>query len=93
VAVTGSYVRDNPSCERFAETALLMFDILARLQGDKLPQRPRLGLRWVQMTVGEPISVTERWPTYHASRRAARQAIQTLTQDLQQAMESLIQRT
>jgi len=42
VAVTGTYVLE-PTFERFAETALLMFDMLARIKGDKLPHRPRLG--------------------------------------------------
>jgi len=40
VAVTGTYVLRS-LLERFAETALLMFDMLARIKGDKLPQ-PRL---------------------------------------------------
>jgi len=42
VAVTGTYVLEKPTVERFAETTLLMFDMLARIKGDK-PHRPRLG--------------------------------------------------
>jgi len=37
VAVTGTYVLEKPTVERFAETTLLMFDMLARIKGDKLP--------------------------------------------------------
>jgi len=73
VAVTGTYVLEKPTFERFAETALLMFEY-AWIKGDKLPHRPRLGQRWVQITVGEPLSVTERWPTYQTSHQAARLA-------------------
>jgi len=87
VAVTGHYVKDKPSAERFAETALLMFDLTARLRGDALPKRPQLGNRWVQMTVSEPISVSDRWAAYHGDRR---QAVADLTTDIQQALESTI---
>jgi len=37
VAVTGTYVLEKPTVERFAETTLLMFDMLARIKGDKPP--------------------------------------------------------
>lgn len=88
VAVTGHYVKDKPSVERFAETALLMFDLTARLRGDTLPKRPQLGDRWVQMTVSDPISVSDRWAAYQGDRR---RAITDLTADIQQALESTIQ--
>ena len=90
VAVTGSYVREKPTAERFVETTFLMFDMLARIKGDKLPRRPQLGHRWAQITVGEPISVTERWHNYKNDRKAARQAIADLTQDLKAALEMMI---
>ena len=90
VAVTDTYLEENPSFERCAEITLLMFDMLARLQGDKLPSRPRLGNRRAILTVGEPISVTERWPQYKSSHRAAKQAVMDLTKDLQQALEAMI---
>jgi hypothetical protein len=90
VAVTGSYVYEKPTIERFAETTLLLFDLMARIRGDKLPRRPRLGYRQAQITVGEPVSVNDRWPTYEANRRSARQAIVDLTADLQQALEQMI---
>ncbi|MGP1373824.1 MAG: 1-acyl-sn-glycerol-3-phosphate acyltransferase [Almyronema sp.] len=91
VAVTGRYVAEKPSFERMAETTLLMFDVLARIRGDKLPKRPRLGDRWVQMTIGEPMSVSDRWPSYQAGSRSARQAVAQLTDDLKIALEQTIQ--
>ncbi|NEP17350.1 MAG: 1-acyl-sn-glycerol-3-phosphate acyltransferase [Leptolyngbya sp. SIO4C1] len=90
VAVTGSYLSENPSFERCAETTLLIFDVLARIRGDKLPRRPRLGYRQVIITVGEPISVTERWDDYQVNHRAARKAVLALTETLQTALTSLI---
>ncbi|NEP62674.1 MAG: 1-acyl-sn-glycerol-3-phosphate acyltransferase [Symploca sp. SIO2G7] len=90
VAVTGTYVKEKPTFERFAETALILFDTIARIKGQKIPHRPSLGKRSVQMTVGEPISVTQRWPVYQKNRQAAKQAIFQLTQDLQMALEEMI---
>jgi hypothetical protein len=87
VAVTGSYVQENPSFERFAETSLILFDLIERIKGVKTPRRPRLGWRQSRLIVGKPISVTERWAAYQANRQSARQAVNNLTQDLQQALE------
>lgn len=90
VAVTGSYVLEKPTVERFAETTLLMWDMITRIKGGNPFHRPRLGKQWVQMTVGQPISVSEHWEAYQASRRGAKQAVADLTQDLQVALEGMI---
>jgi 1-acyl-sn-glycerol-3-phosphate acyltransferase len=91
VAVTSNYIREKPTVERFAETTLLMFDMISRVRGEnKLPGRPRLGWRQAQLTVGEPISVTERWPAYQKDRQGARQASSQLTQDIKSALENMI---
>lgn len=89
VAVTGRYVAEKPTVERFAETTLLLWDTVSRIEGSNPFQRPRLGKQRVQMTVGQPLSVSDRYPIYQASRHGARQAVADLTQDLQQAMENL----
>lgn len=91
VAVTGKYVREKPTVERFAETTLLMWETIARIKGSSTVRRPQLGQQSVQMTVGEPISVSDRWQTYQASRRSAKQAVTDLTRDLQIALEQTIQ--
>jgi hypothetical protein len=57
VAVSGHYVADRPSFERFAETALLLYDGVVRLRGGSLPGRPRLGRRRATLSVAEPIAV------------------------------------
>ena len=91
VAVTGKYVRSKPTVERFAETTLLMWETIARIKGSSTIRRPRLGKQSVQMIVGEPISVSDRWQTYQASRRSAKLAVADLTKDLQTALEGMIQ--
>ena len=90
VAVTGHYVIENPTVERFAETTLLLWDMVTRIKGSSPFQRPRLGKQRVQMTVGQPLSVSQRYLVYQASRQSARQAVADLTQDLQKALENLI---
>jgi hypothetical protein len=87
VAVTGQYVRQRPSAERFAETLLIMRDIVCLIKGENPFPRPKLGPQTARVTVGEPISVSDRWPTYQANRK---QAVAQLTADLQTALEAMI---
>lgn len=90
VAVTGYYVKEKPSIERFAETTLLLWDFVARINGGNPFFRPQLGKQQVQMTVGEPISVSYRWNDYQSNRR---QAVANLTQEMQTALEHMIPKT
>ena len=87
VAVTGHYVKDDPSFERFAEMTLLLFDVMQRIKGVKRPARPRLGWRQAYITVGNPLSATERWSDYEQDRKATKE---TLTADIRQELERLM---
>jgi hypothetical protein len=87
VAVTGQYVRQRPSAERFAETVMILRDTVCLLQGENPFPRPKLGPLRAQLTVGEPISVSDRWLDYKANRK---QAVAQLTADLQTALEAMI---
>ncbi|GAB1544901.1 glycerol acyltransferase [Scytonema sp. NUACC21] len=89
-AVTGKYVREKPTAERFAETTLLLWNVVARITGGNPFQSPTLGKQKVTITIGEPLSVSDRYLTYKANRQGARQAVADLTKDLQQALEGLI---
>ncbi|MGK7889687.1 MAG: 1-acyl-sn-glycerol-3-phosphate acyltransferase [Leptolyngbyaceae cyanobacterium] len=91
VSVTGKYVADNPTVERFADTLLLLWKMITQIKGQakgEVSQIPKLGQQYAQLTVGQPISVSDRWADYKISRR---RAVASLTDTLQQAMESLIQ--
>ncbi|MGB6299132.1 MAG: 1-acyl-sn-glycerol-3-phosphate acyltransferase [Rivularia sp. (in: cyanobacteria)] len=90
VAMSATYVKEKPSFERLAETSLILFDAIARIKGKKSPHRPRLGLRKSTVTVGEPISVSDRLTVYQQSRQSAKQSVTQLTQDLQTALEEMI---
>ncbi|ESA35374.1 phospholipid glycerol acyltransferase [Leptolyngbya sp. Heron Island J] len=87
VAVTGRYVLEKPTADRFAETVLLLADMVTRIQGKNPFPRPSLGKREALLTVGEPICVSDRKDDYKQSRR---KAVATLTKDLQISFENLI---
>lgn len=90
VAVSGHYVKESPTFERFAETTLILFDLVERVKGTKVPKRPQLGRRQAVVTLGTPINISDRWADYAQSRRSAKAAVETLTADLQGALEALI---
>ncbi len=90
VAVTDHYVQDRLCFERLAETTLILFDLVARVKGITIPRRPQLGQRQAVFTIGTPIDVSQRWPSYARDRRSAKAAVATLTADLQAALEALI---
>ncbi len=87
VAVTGSYVKEKPTLERFADTTLLLWDLITRIKGGDPSSRPSLGQQVVNLTVGEPISVSGRWDDYKSKRKSA---ISTLTGDIRSALEGMI---
>jgi hypothetical protein len=87
VAVTAKYVVEKNTAERFAETTLLIWDVMTRIKGGDPFKRPQLGKQTVQLTIGEPISVSDRWIDYQTSRR---KAVTELTKDLQTALEKMI---
>jgi len=86
VSVTGKYVADNPTVERFADTLLLLWKMITQIKGESHTP-PNLGQRYAQLTVGTPLSVSDRWAEYKTSRR---KAVADLTDDLQRSLESLI---
>ncbi|KKJ01545.1 lysophospholipid acyltransferase family protein [Prochlorothrix hollandica] len=90
VAVTGSYVRQDPSADRYGETTLLVWDLITRLKGGNPLKRPNLGAKAVKISIGEPLLVDSYWSQYQENRRGARQAVADLTQDLQTALEQLM---
>jgi len=87
VAVSGTYVSEQPSQERFADTLLLLWDTQCRLRGGTPVDRPRLGPRHVWISIDRPIPVDERLEAYRADRR---RAVASLTGELQRRLEGLI---
>ncbi len=90
VAVTGRYVAEKPTAERFADTLLPIWDLVQKLEGEVMPQQPQLAPQRVIVRSGPPLSISERWSQYQQDRRGARQAVTDLTTDLQKSLEALI---
>ncbi|AFZ27406.1 hypothetical protein Cylst_5384 [Cylindrospermum stagnale PCC 7417] len=90
VAVSTNYIREKPTVDRFAETTLILWNMVAKIQGHNPTPRPQLGKQKVKITVGKPLSVSDRFPGYKANRVGAKQAVAELTNDLQQALEAMI---
>jgi Acyltransferase len=89
VAVTGYYVKEKPTSDRFAETTLLLWDLVTRIQGGNAFFRPRIGDQRAKITIGEPISIRDRQSDYKSDRRGA---VAQLTADLQGRLEGSIAR-
>ncbi|MCS6781872.1 MAG: 1-acyl-sn-glycerol-3-phosphate acyltransferase [Gloeomargarita sp. SKYBB_i_bin120] len=87
-SVTGDYIREKPSAERFAETLLILWSAVNHLRGRHQPVR--LGQRWLSIRVGEPLCLNDYWETYSASRKAARQVVQEVTDRLAERLQGLI---
>ncbi len=87
VAVSGDYVKERPSQERFADTLLLLWDTQARILGRDPGTRPRLGPRTALISLGEAMAFTPLLEDYHRDRR---RAVARLTADLQRQLEALI---
>ncbi|ELS00534.1 1-acyl-sn-glycerol-3-phosphate acyltransferase [Xenococcus sp. PCC 7305] len=87
VSVTGRYVAEKPTAERFADTILLLWKIVARLKGQSNLKLPFLGNKWAQFTVKQPLIIANYGDDYKSNRR---QAIANLTQDLQTSLEDAI---
>jgi 1-acyl-sn-glycerol-3-phosphate acyltransferase len=86
-AVSGRYVKEDPSQERFADTLLILWDTLCRIKGGTPERRPRLGPRRATIRIGEPLAVAPQLPAYRADRRTA---VAALTAELQQRLQGLI---
>ncbi|MEL6495196.1 MAG: 1-acyl-sn-glycerol-3-phosphate acyltransferase [Cyanobacteria bacterium J06623_7] len=87
VSVTGRYVAEKPSVERFADTILLLWKMVARLKGDSNVKTPYLGKKWAKITALPPFYIADYWQQYQDNRR---QAVAELTQNLQQALQSTV---
>jgi 1-acyl-sn-glycerol-3-phosphate acyltransferase len=90
VAVTGKYVLEKPTVDRFAETTLLLWDTLTKIDGGNPFKRPKLGKQSAIVTVGHPISISNLASVYQSNRRAAKQTVSDVTQELQTALEKMI---
>ncbi len=89
VAVTGKYVQENPTPDRFAETISLLSKTVSRLKGIDVISPPSLGKRRAKITIGIPILVNDLYPAYLENKQGARKSVSELTQRLQHDLEAM----
>ncbi|MCT0226533.1 1-acyl-sn-glycerol-3-phosphate acyltransferase [Synechococcus sp. CS-1328] len=89
-SVSGAYVAERPSFDRFAEVITILEDAIAWIEERPLPRRPSFGPRTVTVTVGDALPLDGRLEGYHRDRR---QAVQELTAAVQDSLESLLSRS
>lgn len=89
--ITGDYILQKPSADRFAEMLIILWRITTWLEGKPAEHPPNLGAKKLRITIGEPLSVTQRWSLYQENRRSAKVAVQKLTEDLQASLAQMIQ--
>ncbi len=91
VPVTGSYVKEKSTIERFTETTLILWDLIARIKGKNPLERPVIGNRRAEMKIGNPLSIGDYWNRYNISRCESKKAISDVTQALQSELESMVE--
>ena len=87
--IVGQTVDLRPPQERLVETTLHLWEVVSRIKGeDPLGRRtPQLGRKSAHLTIGDPISVSSRWPEYQSNRR---QAMSDLLEDVQRGLEKTL---
>jgi hypothetical protein len=91
--IPGNYVKEHPSASRYAETLLLIWRAMSRVKNETFGKTPYLGDRKLLLSIGEPISVTERYAEYQSSRASAKECVTKLTADLHAALSQLIEKS
>jgi hypothetical protein len=86
-SVSGSYVAEHPSFERYAEVLLLLEEAITWIEARPYRRGSGLGPRRVELSVGEPLAVGPRLEAYRSSRR---QAVETLSNDLRNSLGDLM---
>lgn len=89
-SITGQYVREKPSPNRFAEVLLILSRTLCWIDDKPQPDSLFLGPRRVRLTVAPAIALRDYWPQYQQDRRQARHVVQTVTAKIGQSYTEII---
>lgn len=88
--ISGTYIAEHPSPNRYGEMMLLIWRALGRVKNLPFGKQPHLGDRRLLISVGEPISVSDHFATYQTSRAAAKECVTRVTAELESAMRAAI---
>jgi hypothetical protein len=90
VSVTGTYIKEKPSFERFTEITYLLFDTISKIKTGSGQKRPDLGKYKVRITAGNPILVNEYHAIHKTGKRGTKEAIEKIGDELFIGMNELI---
>ena len=94
IGVTSDYVRQHPSTSRYIEVLNLIWSVLNRITErdpkSVFKQAPNFGDRKLTISVGEPLSVSDRLEEYQSSRTAAKECNRKLTENLATELKNLV---
>lgn len=85
--VSGSYVAEKPSIDRYGEVLMILWRAITWIRGCGEEPPAALGPWRVRMAVGEPLDVGVRFEGYRRDRRGA---VERLTADLRERLEAAI---
>ncbi len=85
--LSGSYVAEKPSIDRYGEVLMIFWRTVAWIRGREEERPPALGPWRVRMVVAEPIDVLECSGAYRRDRRGA---VERLTAELRERLEAAI---
>ncbi|AFY71579.1 phospholipid/glycerol acyltransferase [Thalassoporum mexicanum PCC 7367] len=89
-AISGNYIKESPTPTRFADVLQQVWRAVARVKSQTFGRPPYLGDRKCTISIGEPISISDRYAEYKSDRQNARRVVNDVTCDLQHALEGLI---
>ena len=87
-SVSGHYLEDKLEFDRCGELLLVVEDAIGWLQNRPINTGPSLGPQRVELSVGDALPVVTRLDQYQRNRR---QAVGSLTDALQQALQDLME--
>lgn len=90
VSVTGTYIKEKPSYERFTEITYLLFDTISKIKTGSGQKRPDLGKYKVRITAGNPLLVNQYHAIHKTGKRGTKEAIEKIGDELFKRMNELI---
>ncbi len=90
VSVTGTYIKEKPSYERFTEITFLLFDTISKIKTGSGQKRPDLGKYKVKLTAGNPILLNPYHAIHKTGKRGTKEAVEKICEELFIRMNDLI---
>lgn len=90
VSVSGNYIQEKPTFERFTEISFLFFDTISKIKTGTGADRPKLGNYSVRLTAGSPLNLKEFYPLHKTGKKGTKEAIEKIGLELFSRMNQLL---